>query len=122
MPPRALLRGVAAPGRARVSAPEVPEGPRFVVWGEDRASDLIPAELVEPPRFGLVVRTIAGQAVAVIACLVVLIVSIATSTTVTSVIVGVFALAGLVAAFRRLPLAGWWTFGWLLGWILGRFS
>jgi hypothetical protein len=93
-----------------------------VVWGDDRDSDLIPIEFVEPPRFGLVVRTIAGQAVAVLACLVILIVSVATSTIVTSVIAGLVALAALLAAFRRVPLAGWWAFGWLLGWVLGRFS
>jgi hypothetical protein len=93
-----------------------------VVWGEDRDADLIPIEFVEQPRFGLVARTIAGQAVAVLACLVVLIVSVATSTTVTAVIAGVVLLAALVASVRRLPLAGWWAFGWLLGWVLGRFS
>ncbi|MDQ1475196.1 MAG: hypothetical protein QOE62_425 [Actinomycetota bacterium] len=122
MPSRALLRDLAAPGPAPASAPETAPGPRFVVWGEDRNSDLIPIEFVEQPRFGLVARTIAGQAVAVFACLVVLIVSVATSTTVTAVIAGVVLLAALVASFRRVPLAGWWTFGWLLGWVLGRFS
>ncbi|MDQ1380134.1 MAG: hypothetical protein QOJ71_853 [Actinomycetota bacterium] len=122
MPSRALLRDVAAPGRIPVSTPEAPPGPRFVVWGDDRDSDLIPIEFVEQPRFGLVVRTIAGQAVAVLACLVILVVSVAASATVTSVVAGVVLLAALFASFRRLPLAAWWTFGWLLGWVLGRFS
>jgi hypothetical protein len=122
MPSRSLLRGLASPGRTPVAAPEAAPGPRFVVWGEDRAADLIPIEIEETARFGLVARTIAGQAMAVLACLIVLVVSVATSTTVTSVVAGVVAVAALVAAFRRVPLAGWWTFGWLLGWILGRFS
>jgi hypothetical protein len=121
MPSRSLLRGLSAPGRP-APTPEAPVGPRVVVWGEDRASDLMPIEIVEQPRFGLVARTIAGQAVAVLACLVVLLVSVASSTTATSVVAGVVALVGVVAAVRRVPLAGWWTFGWLLGWILGRFS
>jgi hypothetical protein len=122
MPSRSLLRGLAPPGRAPVAVPEAEPGPRFVVWGEDRAADLIPIEIEEPGRFGLVARTIAGQAMAVLACLIVLVISVATSTIVTSVVAGVVAVAALVAAFRRVPLAGWWTFGWLLGWILGRFS
>jgi hypothetical protein len=122
MPSRALLRDVAAPGRIPVSTPEAPPEPRFVVWGDDRDSDLIPIEFVEQPRFGLVARTIAGQAVAVLACLVILVISVDAGGTVSSVVAGVVLLAALFASFRRLPLAAWWTFGWLLGWVLGRFS
>lgn len=128
LPSRKMLRGVtgarpyagAAP-RPTVATPTIPT-PTIVAWGAGQASDLIPDAAAARPRVGLLVRTIAGQAVAVFACVLALVAAVQLSVTSSLVLVGVLAAAGAVATVRRLPFAGWWTVGLLLGFALGRIS
>jgi hypothetical protein len=109
----------------RAAAPRAPGArteAQVVHWGGDRAADLIPREVVRGPRFGLVLRTIAGQTVAVLSCVLALVVSINLSVVAALVVVGALTVAGAIATMRRVPFSGWCTLGLAIGWVLGRFS
>jgi hypothetical protein len=93
-----------------------------VHWGTENAADLIPTGTVRSPRFGLLLRTIAGQALAVLSCVFALALSISLRASVALIVVGVLIVLGLVASVRRLPFAAWCTLGLVIGGVLGRFS
>ena len=96
--------------------------PKVVVWEQPGARDLLPEAPDRFARFGILTRTVAGQVVGVLACVIALIIWMGLSPGVAFAVVGVAIVGFAFAAFRRVPLCGWCTIGLLTGLVLGRFS
>lgn len=124
LPPRSLLRAAwpAPPAPFSHPAPAAAPGPLLVHWGAEAPSDLIPAETALAPRFGLVLRTVVGQVLTVLCCVLAVVLSITLKPTATLIVTGVLIAGAAVGAARRVPFAGWCTLGLVIGGVLGRYS
>jgi hypothetical protein len=69
-----------------------------------------------------VAGTVLGQFLAVLGCAVVVVAFEQLETTIAVGLLVAAAAAGLIAAWRRIPLALWWTAGVVIGGVLGRWS
>lgn len=129
LPSKSLLRGAvpARPGPAPYPAASpgaAAAAPATLVvhWGGERAADLIPEDAAREPRFGLMLRTVTGQVLAVLSCVLALLATMALSAALTTAVIGAVTVACLVGTLRKVPLTGWCALGLVIGWTLGRFS
>ena len=95
----------------------------MVPFGPERASDFIPDDALRAaPVFGLILRTIAGQTLAVLSCVFALLATIHLSSVTGLAVVGALIVLSAVGAVRRIPFCGWCVLGLVIGLTLGRFS
>ena len=108
--------------------PDEPAAPSAVLGGEVRVVE--PSRSWQLTRGGqgvwagqsAVLATLLGQVLAAVACVIALLAYMHLGPNTAIAIVGVLAIAGAVAAWRRVPLALWWMLGLVLGAAVGRWS
>ncbi|HEV7523913.1 MAG TPA: hypothetical protein VGP92_03055 [Acidimicrobiia bacterium] len=114
----------------RIGVPRPPAGPPPAAGpaaGQPTPTEFIPPSVYSSahgwrPSQSAVLVTLLGLVSAVVACMIAVLVFAKLDTNPAYVVVGSMAVAGLIAAARRLPVAMWWTVGVAVGAALGRWS
>jgi hypothetical protein len=75
-----------------------------------------------PHSFGILSRTLAGQAICVATCIVTILLWINVSRTIAYIVVAAAAVSLAIGLIRRFPFVGWALIGLALGLTLGAFS